>query len=340
MHRSGALARPAGRAGVVAGSCLLGGGFASRFPRRSPARSHGCGFGGDAPALRSSFTAKGAECGACTAGPTVGDARQSGQGESHGSTPPTPPRIRVRTRRFGGVERLYRTGLAAGHSGSARAMRASVPSCPALRDSPFASGSKPSFDWMFRRSAHVSGPACRGSVRRSGLHRRADDHALCRVPRRDDGPCGHARSGDFRTRRGPPEARPAAFTAQPPDRPHFALDSRGFGDCPPAALPRAPACMRRASRVIGSRRAYGVLLRCAQRGETPLSGVCVTLIRVPPLRAPTSPGGARAVGVRRQHRRRRPTSGGAFGPCRRPHRRRYTRPAGQGFRHPSNREAR
>ena len=122
-----------------------------------------------AAALRSSFTAKGAECGACTAGPTVGDARQSEQGESHGSTPPTPPRIRVRTRRFGGVERLGCTGLAAGppgrralgHSGSARAMRASVPSCPALRDSPFASGSKASFDWMFRRPARMSGSACR-----------------------------------------------------------------------------------------------------------------------------------------------------------------------------------
>ena len=35
-----------------------------------------------------------------------------------------------------------------------------------------------------------------GPVRRSGLRRRADCHALCRLPRRDDGPCELARSGD------------------------------------------------------------------------------------------------------------------------------------------------
>ena len=38
---------------------------------------------------------------------------------------------------------------AAGRSGSARAMRASVPRAPALRASPFAAGSKASSNWMF-----------------------------------------------------------------------------------------------------------------------------------------------------------------------------------------------
>ena len=45
---------------------------------------------------------------------------------------------------------------AAGRSGSARAVRASVPSTPALRASPFAAGSKASSNWMFCRLVRMS----------------------------------------------------------------------------------------------------------------------------------------------------------------------------------------
>ena len=47
----------------------------------------------------------------------------------------------------------------AGRSGSARAARTSVPWVPALGASPFASGSKASSNWMFRRLARMSGPS-------------------------------------------------------------------------------------------------------------------------------------------------------------------------------------
>ena len=69
------------------------------------------------------------------------------RGEPRGSSPPTPPCVRGRTRRFDGV---------AGRSGSARAVRASVPWAPALRASPFAAGSKASSNWMFCRLVRMS----------------------------------------------------------------------------------------------------------------------------------------------------------------------------------------
>ena len=189
----------------------------------------------------------------------------------------TGPYTEVRWSRAAGLHWSRRR--AAGHSGSARAMRASVPSCPALRDSPFASGSKASFDWMFRRSAHMSGPACGGSVRRSGAfvgaptpmpsaEFRAAMTALA-------GTLGPGLSHATRTSGG----KTGRLHRTAAGLPTLALDGRGFGDCPPVALPRATSLHapsiprhRLAPRIRGP-------FRCARRGETPLSGVCVTLIR-------------------------------------------------------------
>ena len=145
--------------------------------------------------------------------------------------------------------------------------------------------------------------------------------------------CGHARSGGFRTRRRPPEARPAAFTAHPAGSTTLALDSRGLGDCPPVALPRAAACMRRASRVIGSCRAYGVLLG-VRDGAKRLCPACASPSSVSRRCVPRHrPAGRAQWACGDSIEDGRPTPGCAFGPCRRLHRRRYTRPAGQEPRH-------
>ena len=122
----------------------------------------------------------------------------------------------------------------------AHAMRASVPRSPALRASPFAAGPKASSNWIFCRLARMSVSSywpC-PSFRPSPASR-----LLCLLltsaPR--SRPLRNRSVRGFRTRRRPPEVRPTAFTAHPPDlppRPLMALDFAIIGTLVRPGRPR------------------------------------------------------------------------------------------------------
>ena len=218
-------------------------------------------------------------------------------------------------------------------------MRASVPSCPALRDSPFASGSKPQL---------------RLDVPSLGPHERAGLPTLS-IVRAFTGEPTTMPSAEFRAAMtalagtlGPGLSHATRTSGGKTGRLHrtaaesttLALGKSWIRRLPAGCIAscrslHAPSIPRHrlVPRIRGP-------FRGARRGETPLSGVCVTLIRVPPLRAPTAPGGARAVGMRRQHRRRTADTRRRLRPMSEAASAAIYSTRGTGPRHPSNREAR
>ncbi len=167
------------------------------------------------------------------------------RGEPCGSAPPTPPCVRVRTRRFDGFMRSSRAkeerarAWAAGRSGSTRATRTSVPSAPASRASPFATGAKASSIWIFCRMVRMSVSSYLSclSFGPSPVARLLCP-LLTSAPR--SRPLRYRSVRTFRTRRRPPEVRPTAFIAYPPHlppRPLMAVDFAIIGSLVPPGRP-------------------------------------------------------------------------------------------------------
>ena len=108
---------------------------------------------------------------------------------------------------------------AAGRSGSACAVRASVPWVSGLWASPFATGSKASYNWMFCPPGRMSVAVL---LTLSVVRAFAGEPATmpsAELLRRRSRALRTRSVRDFRTRRRPPEVRPTAFAASPPDYP-------------------------------------------------------------------------------------------------------------------------
>ncbi len=144
--------------------------------------------------------------------------RGKGGGDLSDSSPPTPPRIRVRTCQFDGFKLMETAGL----SVSVRATQASVsllPTIPSFGDSPL--------PWLL----------C---------------PLLTSVPR--SRPLRTAQSS-LGTRRRPPEVRPKAFTAHPPNLPPRPLMTVDFAIICPLVRPHRPLIQFLS---IGSRLCYAL----------------------------------------------------------------------------------
>ena len=178
--------------------------------------------------------------------------RHRDRGESRDSSPPTPPDIRVRIRRFAGLSagdvsrRRRRAQIAES------AVSASVPSSGAVRASPFPAAPKASCLEFGRmadsRSPHLCVlPAFGPSAKRAPpTMPSADFCAAVRSPCDDLSP----NSG---TQRRPPEVRPTAFAARPPDlppRPLMAVDFAITCSLVRPGRPRYPVFVHRAAALL------------------------------------------------------------------------------------------
>jgi hypothetical protein len=173
------------------------------------------------------------------------------RGESRDSTPPTPPYVRVRIRRFDGLS-MVGISRRAGESDSEVRRNGFGPFERRVWASPFPAAPKP-VTWIFGRMAGSRSPcpSVLPSFRPSAklvppTTPSADFCAAVRTP------CD-VLSPDLETQRRPPEVRSTAFTARPPNlppRPLMAVDFAIRISLVRPGRPRYPVFVHRAAALL------------------------------------------------------------------------------------------